>query len=46
MPLQTTVNTRFVLKRDEFSKASRLALRKLSAKIKWAGMGKLDYCSL
>jgi hypothetical protein len=41
MPLQTTVNAHFVLKWDEFRKASRLALRNLSPKIKWAGYAQI-----
>ena len=37
MPLQRPINTRFLLERDEFSKASRLVLRNLPPMIKWAG---------
>ncbi len=37
MPLQRLINPHFVLERDEFSKASRLVLRNLPPKIKWAG---------
>ena len=37
MPLQKPINTHFVLERDEFNKASRLVLRNLPPKIKWAG---------
>jgi hypothetical protein len=37
MPLQRPINTRFVLERDEFSKASRLVFRNLPPKIKGAG---------
>jgi hypothetical protein len=37
MPLQRPINTHFVLGRDEFSKASRLVLRNLPPRIKWAG---------
>jgi YcxB-like protein len=37
MPLQRPLNTHFVLERNEFRKASRLALRNLPAKVRWAG---------
>ncbi len=37
MPLQKPINTHFVLEREEFNKASRLAVRNLPPKIKWAG---------
>jgi hypothetical protein len=37
MPLQKPIKTQFVLERDEFNKASRLAVRNLPPKIKWAG---------
>jgi hypothetical protein len=41
MPLQTPVNARFVLERDEFSEASRLAMRNLSPRIKWPGYAQI-----
>ena len=37
MPLQRPISTHFVLERDEFNKASRLVVRNLPPKIKWAG---------
>ena len=37
MALESPLNTHFILQRDELSKASRLALRTRSLKIKWAG---------
>lgn len=37
MPLQKPINTHFVLERGEFNKASRLVVRHLPPKIKWAG---------
>jgi hypothetical protein len=41
MSLERPLHTRFILERDEFSKASRLALRSLPPKIKWAGYAQL-----
>ena len=37
VPSQIEVETRFVLQRDEFVKAHRLAVRNLSKEIRWAG---------
>ena len=37
VPLQRPLNTHFVLDRDEFSNASKLVLRNLPPKIRWAG---------
>jgi hypothetical protein len=37
MPLQRPISTRFVLRLDEFKKASKLVLRNLPPKIKWPG---------
>jgi len=37
MPPQRLISTHFVLQRDEFVKAKRLAVRNLPTKIKWAG---------
>src|SRR6266566_7544922 len=41
MPIQTPLNARFVLERNEFSKASSLMSRKLSPRIKWAGYAQI-----
>jgi hypothetical protein len=37
MPAPRIIKTRFVLQRDEFSKATKLALRTLPGHVKWAG---------
>lgn len=41
MPQLTSLNTHFVLERNEFNKASSLVSRKLSPMIKWAGYAQI-----